>query len=97
MSTRLLVGVVVAGDPGAGFVPAIPGTRDRGRAGGSSGRSAHQGFDGVGVEGDVGHQVDGSLVGDEDVVFEADAEAFLAEVQAGFDRHDPAGGDGFGS
>jgi hypothetical protein len=59
----------------------------------------------------VGHQVDGALFESErirvmrHVVFEADADVvrfdafdgtLVAEVEAGFDGHDPAGGEGFG-
>ena len=36
------------------------------------------------------------MFGDEDVVFEADGEAFFGDVDAGFDGEDPAGGEGFG-
>jgi len=44
----------------------------------------------------VGHEVDGALVGDEDVVFQADGQAFGADVDGGFDGHHPAGGEGAG-
>lgn len=54
----------------------------------------HRGLDGVGLEGDVGHEVVEAVLGDDDVVLEADAEVFLADVNAGLDREDVARCDG---
>ena len=55
----------------------------------------HRGLDGVGLEGDVGHEVVEAVLGDDDVVLEADAEVFLADVNAGLDREDVARRNGF--
>ena len=54
----------------------------------------HRGLDGVGLEGDVRHEVVEAVFGDDDVVLEADAEVFLADVNAGLDREDVARSDG---
>ena len=40
------------------------------------------------------HEVVEAVLGDDDVVFEADAEVFLADVNAGLDREDVARCDG---
>ena len=50
----------------------------------------HRGLDGVGLERDVGHEVLEAVLGDDDVVFEADPEVLLADVNAGLDREDVA-------
>ena len=56
---------------------------------------AHRGFDIVGLDGDFGGQIDGARIGKQDVVFEADAKAFVGNVDAGFDGEDPAGFERF--
>ena len=50
----------------------------------------HRGLDGVGLERDVRHEVLEAVLGDDDVVFEADPEVLLADVNAGLDREDVA-------
>ena len=60
------------------------------------GSAVHQGFDLVGFDGGGGHEVHRAVLGNDDVVFEADGEVFFRNVDAGFDGEDPAGGEGFG-
>ena len=50
----------------------------------------HRGLDGVGLERDVRHEVLEAVLGDDDVVFEADPEVLLADVNARLDREDVA-------
>ena len=50
----------------------------------------HRGLDGVGLEGDVRHEVVEAVLGDDDVVLETDAKVFLADVNARLDREDVA-------
>ena len=47
------------------------------------GSSVHYGLDGVSFEGDVRHEVVEAFLGDDNVVFEANAEVFLADIDAG--------------
>ena len=54
----------------------------------------HRGLDGVGLERDVRHEVVEAVLGDDDVVLEADAEVFLTDVDARFDRENVARSDG---
>lgn len=54
----------------------------------------HEGFDVIWLDGDVGHEVGVFALADEVVVFKADAEVFLWEVDAGLDGEEHAWGDG---
>ena len=51
-------------------------------------------LDGVGLEGDVPHEVLEAVLSDDDVVFKADAEALLPDVNARLNREDVARRDG---
>ena len=55
---------------------------------------AHELFDGFGVAGEAFRENDAAGGGDEDHVFDADADAFGGEVDAGFDSDDHAGLEG---
>jgi hypothetical protein len=57
--------------------------------------STHQLFDFTGFNGDAGHEIFISAFRDKDVVFQADAQFFLRDVNAGFTREDPAWLDWF--
>ena len=59
------------------------------------GSGVHRRLDGVGLKGNVGHEVVEAVFGDHDVVLQADAEVFFADVNARLDREHVARCDGF--
>ena len=69
--------------PVAGRQRAGPGTRQRL-------------LDGLRLDGDLRHQVDGRVIGDDDDVLQADAQAFLGDVEARLDGDGPAIGERLG-
>ncbi len=46
--------------------------------------TVHKGFDFIGFDGDIGRQVAGLSLGDEDVVFKPYAAPLLPDIDAGF-------------
>jgi hypothetical protein len=60
----------------------------------SSSFTPHELFDFFCFNRDIGHEVGVGIFADEEIVFEADADAFFADVDAGLDGEEHAFGEG---
>jgi len=57
--------------------------------------ASHHRLDVVGFEWDMAHQVDEAILGDQDVILEANSEVFFPDINARLDGEDMSGLDGF--